>query len=384
MIEKNVLPNPTYLPSLHRVAFGSLWIISIAGFLSCGVEQKASVEQRRSGLEASVDQSGSTTDISNFPAAKGQCISYDLFHSLVEPKLTPTCGACHGPSGVAHQVFSIGSVADDHFDWLLAKAKVDLSAPSQSRIILKSTGALPHAGGSPFSPDGPEAKLLLAWATEEQRCASLPGGSSNSQAPGTHDSATPASQNPSAQTGAQFALASFPENCPTYPSFSKIVAPILANNCSSCHGIGGPGGGAFPVSQAGAACSAIATTWHQTEQRVNVSNIDRSLLLQKATGAIAHSGGSVLIDGSDDYQSILDWIGKEKSCVAAGYSTAGDASLDPCNPTLWRLLVGVQIGPVYVGDVTSVPASVKLSDGSDGSIAGAAWTSSAPVSSRTT
>ena len=354
-----------------RLRFGAALGAAFALLSACGVSQDVSTRR----TEVALDQNGSTvaTDPSAGSAIgvqTGACTSYDYFHSLLEPKLTASCGSCHGPSGVASHGFAVGAAGDDHADWELAKKLVSRSAAGQSLIVTKPTGQVTHGGGAIYAPTSADANLLVAWATEEQRCVSLAQGA-NSPA-----SSASNSNEPYVPEGAQVAPDPLAANCPTYKSFASDVSPTLDTNCGSCHGPGGQANGFFPISPANATCSALAATWHEAERRINVNDVDASLLLRKGTGAIAHSGGEALSLDGPDYKAITNWIAKAKVCQDTGGGPT--ATINPCVVSAWHLLLGSQIAPIYDGNTVTIPAELRMSDGTSGSMAGAVWTSSDP------
>jgi len=84
-------------------------------------------------------------------------------------------------------------------------------------------------------------------------------------------------------------------------SFASAHA-VLMSRCNGCHGPGGPASGT-PFTLTGDAATDFATV----EALVTPGDPAASLLLQKASGQ-GHGGGTVMTQGSADYNTIADWI----------------------------------------------------------------------------
>ena len=96
------------------------------------------------------------------------------------------------------------------------------------------------------------------------------------------------------------------------PSFRQDVLPILTKagcNAGGCHGkLSGQNG--FRLSLRGFA-SEWDFDWITNEvngRRVNYAFPEQSLLVQKATGAVAHEGGRRFREGSREWQTLVNWI----------------------------------------------------------------------------
>jgi hypothetical protein len=84
----------------------------------------------------------------------------------VHPLLIEKCSTCHGPRGMAAATrLVLGNGAEA--DLAAARRLVDASAPEQSVIITKASGATMHAGGAVLPPGSPGYAQLLAWAHGE-------------------------------------------------------------------------------------------------------------------------------------------------------------------------------------------------------------------------
>ncbi|MCX6597584.1 MAG: DUF1553 domain-containing protein [Acidobacteria bacterium] len=95
-------------------------------------------------------------------------------------------------------------------------------------------------------------------------------------------------------------------------SFERDVLSLLTTkgcNSSACHG--SPAGqSGFKLSLYGAdaaADHAMITTAHKG-RRVDLAKPENSLLLRKPTFALAHGGGHVIEESSDEYRTLLEWL----------------------------------------------------------------------------
>ena len=123
------------------------------------------------------------------------------------------------------------------------------------------------------------------------------------------------------------------------PSFSQDVLPILTKagcNAGGCHGkLAGQNG--FRLSLRG-----FAPEWDYdwitsdvNGRRVNYAFPEQSLLMQKATGAVAHEGGRRFREGSPEWQTLMNWIAarapapKADEANAARLEVTGGTALKP-------------------------------------------------------
>jgi len=126
------------------------------------------------------------------------------------------------------------------------------------------------------------------------------------------------------------------------PSFVNDVQPLLTRlgcNQGACHGKGA-GQNGFRLSLRG-----YAPEWDHawitrefTTRRINPTNPENSLLLQKPTGIAPHEGGVLMTTGSREYNVLLDWI------------RAGTPNVNKNDPALRRV------------EILPVPARSKPSD----------------------
>jgi len=96
------------------------------------------------------------------------------------------------------------------------------------------------------------------------------------------------------------------------PDWIRDVTPVIAAlGCSAgtCHGAK-DGKNGFKLSLRGydPIFDVRAFTDDHGSRRANLASPDDSLMLLKATGAVAHEGGQRMTVGSDDYRIIRDWI----------------------------------------------------------------------------
>jgi hypothetical protein len=95
-------------------------------------------------------------------------------------------------------------------------------------------------------------------------------------------------------------------------SFRNDVQAVIAKagcNLGTCHG-NATGKGGFKMSLRGSDLDLdyAALTQDANGRRVNVFEPERSLVLQKATQALAHEGGKRFAKGSWEYNTLRDWL----------------------------------------------------------------------------
>lgn len=127
--------------------------------------------------------------------------------------------------------------------------------------------------------------------------------------------------------GANYVQAAWPQEL----SFELDVQPILTArgcNAGACHGKA-RGQNGFQLSLLGfdPDFDHAALTVQARGRRLFLASPERSLLLQKATGEVAHGGGVRIERGGDDYQVLLKWI------------AAGASRRVADEPTLTRVIV---------------------------------------------
>ena len=94
--------------------------------------------------------------------------------------------------------------------------------------------------------------------------------------------------------------------------FENDILPILARhgcNSSGCHGKAeGQGGFKLSVFASDPEADYAALTKEGAARRTFPAKPEESLILRKATGRVAHGGGTRLSYGGDDYRALRAWI----------------------------------------------------------------------------
>ena len=122
------------------------------------------------------------------------------------------------------------------------------------------------------------------------------------------------------------------------PSFRNQVQPVLAKfGCSTgaCHGAAA-GQGGFKLSLLGYDDSGdhLAITRAANGRRIVYEDPAKSLLLLKATKAIAHKGGQKIKPSSREYQVLADWIAHGAEGPKTGEATIQRIEITPGQITL--------------------------------------------------
>ncbi|MFN9627890.1 MAG: DUF1549 domain-containing protein [Planctomycetota bacterium] len=96
------------------------------------------------------------------------------FENEIQPLLTRygcNSGGCHGKAsgqnGFKLSLFGFDSQAD--YEEIVDRARgrrVNVATPEQSLLLLKSIGAVPHGGGTRFSPSSQAYEVLKQWISE--------------------------------------------------------------------------------------------------------------------------------------------------------------------------------------------------------------------------
>lgn len=139
------------------------------------------------------------------------------------------------------------------------------------------------------------------------------------------------------------------------PSFVNDVVPILTRlgcNQGSCHGKSA-GQNGFRLSLRG-----YAPEWDHawitrefTTRRINPTNPEASLFLQKPTGQAPHEGGVLMTMQSREYKVLLDWI------------SGGAPGVGKDDPTVRRLQIVAGSGSLKVGETLPLFVRAEYSDG---------------------
>ena len=93
------------------------------------------------------------------------------------------------------------------------------------------------------------------------------------------------------------------DSVPDVPTYEGDVYPILFSECSSCHAAGGAASNTELV-----LTDDESADYDMIFSLVIPGDPDGSPLLQKASGATSHVGGSVLPETSVDYETIAVWV----------------------------------------------------------------------------
>jgi Protein of unknown function (DUF1549)/Protein of unknown function (DUF1553) len=139
--------------------------------------------------------------------------------------------------------------------------------------------------------------------------------------------------------------------------FRTDVMAVLSKagcNAGACHG-NATGKGGFKLSLRGqdAGDDWLALAREQGGRRVNAIEPEQSLILLKATAAIAHEGGQRFARGSPEYSLLLEWLG----------DGARDTGAE-------RRLVALEVTPreftiVEPGKSVTIHATARFSDGTE-------------------
>ena len=124
------------------------------------------------------------------------------------------------------------------------------------------------------------------------------------------------------------------------PDWVRDVTPVIASlGCSAgtCHG-SKDGKNGFKLSLRGydPIFDVRAFTDDHASRRTNLASPDDSLMLLKATAAVAHEGGQRMTVGSIDYQAIRDWIAQGATLNPATKKVAS-IEITPKNPVVQNI-----------------------------------------------
>ncbi len=138
-------------------------------------------------------------------------------------------------------------------------------------------------------------------------------------------------------------------------SFRNDVLPIFSKagcNSGGCHGaLAGKGGFRLSLFGYNPEADHFAITRESQGRRVEPGDPGLSLLLTKPTTTIRHKGGKRLNVGSQDYQTLAQWIAQ-----GAPGPQSGDARVE-------TLVLEAPTRPVQVGETLSIGVSATFSDG---------------------
>lgn len=91
---------------------------------------------------------------------------------------------------------------------------------------------------------------------------------------------------------------------PAGPSFTRVIAPMLAATCKPCHTAGGPAAATHLL------LTGDAENDHRAVARfADLRAPESSALLKKSSGEVLHGGGAPWPAGSPSHERLLAWIG---------------------------------------------------------------------------
>jgi hypothetical protein len=121
------------------------------------------------------------------------------------------------------------------------------------------------------------------------------------------------------------------------PSFSRHVVPLFSRlgcNAGSCHGsVKGRGGFRLSLFGAEPAGDHAHLLRDVGGRRLDLIAPDDSLLLKKATGQVAHEGGTRMTKGSPEYRTIRAWVAAGAQHDAVEKSAIKRLSIAPAQKT---------------------------------------------------
>ncbi|MCD6260142.1 MAG: hypothetical protein J7J31_11140 [Helicobacteraceae bacterium] len=170
----------------------------------------------------------------------------------VLPILTNNCQVCHNSNVTTYSS-------------LISFGGINMTYPDSSLLLQKASGSVSHVAGTILTTTSSEYMMLREWIVQ-----------------GLIEGTTQGDTAPPIET-----------NTPTTstPTFATNVLPILTTNCQVCHG--------------------SDVTNHTNVMRfgaIDTVNPTSSLLLQKASGSVPHTAGTIFSSASIQYTTIRDWI----------------------------------------------------------------------------
>ncbi|MCE9534461.1 MAG: DUF1553 domain-containing protein [Planctomycetes bacterium] len=139
------------------------------------------------------------------------------------------------------------------------------------------------------------------------------------------------------------------------PLFSRHVAPIFSRlgcNGGTCHGsVQGQNGFRLTLFGADPALDHARLLREYSGRRINLTNPDASLLLQKSTGQVSHVGGKRMDAASKEYQILRRWIAAGAPLDAVDMSRVLQLRVTPTEKT------------IKPGESYSLSVEAKFADG---------------------
>jgi hypothetical protein len=125
---------------------------------------------------------------------------------------------------------------------------------------------------------------------------------------------------------------------PDNPRFSRHVIPLFSRlgcNAGTCHGkVKGENGFRLSLFGVEPAQDHNNLLREFAARRVNLSNVDASLLLLKPSGAISHGGGKLLDVGGPEYQLLHHWLAQGAQLDPLDESRIEQLTVTPSQQTL--------------------------------------------------
>ncbi len=121
-------------------------------------------------LQLEVEHAGkkATVPVTVRSAAKPRPVSFEMDVMPVFTRAGCNTGACHGAArgkdGFRLSLFGFDPAGDHHrITRELGFRRINLAVPSESLLLEKGTGGVPHTGGKRFAPESEYYQTVLAW-----------------------------------------------------------------------------------------------------------------------------------------------------------------------------------------------------------------------------
>ncbi|QDU92478.1 DUF1553 domain-containing protein [Lignipirellula cremea] len=142
---------------------------------------------------------------------------------------------------------------------------------------------------------------------------------------------------------------------PDHPRFSRHVVPLFSRlgcNAGACHGkVKGENGFRLSLFGVDPAQDHMSLVREFAGRRINLANIDASLLLLKPGGQLPHAGGKLLDPDGPEYKLLRDWL-------------AQGAALDPKEESqIEELIVTPVQQTLQVGESYAIEVHARFRDG---------------------
>ena len=145
------------------------------------------------------------------------------------------------------------------------------------------------------------------------------------------------------------------------PLFSRHVVPLFSRlgcNAGTCHGkVKGENGFRLSLFGVDPRQDHESLLKEFAARRVNLSNVESSLLLLKPTNAVPHGGGKLIDPGSPEYEILRQWLGQGAALDSLDRSRVVRMTVTPSQRTIAvgqseKLRIEVEFGDGTVEDVT--------------------------------